>query len=480
MEAVLVCYAFLLLLVEAFNSRMPRRYFGWAAVVGTTVVFFMTFFVDSSKMNPEAGYYGFYAADTLAILFKRFILLVSVCVLIMALEFAPVLVRYLPVEKPDAGSGEMYSLVLFACAGMMWMASAQNFVMIFVSVELVTITFYVMVAMMRGNRASLEAGIKFLILGAIATSLNVYGIAWIFGTLGTTELPEIGAILQSIDSSLFPSLLFGFGLIFAGISFKVAAFPFQFWVPDVYQGAPTPVTAFLSVGSKASAFVVLMRVLESMLSNSELSSKILFMLSLVAGVTILMGNLSAIPQTNFKRLLAYSSIAHAGYLLMGAASIVSGNSGPAIAYYLMAYLISNMLAFGVLLVVGKSTGSDELVHFNGLGKKSPWLATALTLAVLSLAGLPFTVGFFGKFFIFSSALQAQQFILVGIGILGIGCGFYYYLKVIRAMFWLPASKEQSISSPIEISKPYAVMLILLSISLIIFGVYPEPIFNLIP
>ena len=483
LETTLVCIGFLLLLAEAFLGGVRKTVFGYAAMVGVAGVFALTFFCSPDAMNPAAGYYGFYAADGLAMLFKQFVLLATFCVLILAVEFAPVLQKALPSETPGAGTAEIYSLALFACAGMMWMVSATNFMMIFVSIELVTLSFYIMVAYMRRNRSSLEAGIKFLILGALSTGLNVFGIAWIFGTLGTTDLLAISDLIQRLDSALYTPLLFGVGLVLIGICFKVAAFPFQFWVPDVYQGAPTPITAFLAIASKAAAFVVLLRILEPFLALPVLAGKLLPAIAVLAALTMIMGNLAAIPQTNFKRLLAYSSIAHAGYLLMGVASIASGTAGQSIAFYLIGYLIMNMVAFGVTIVVSSAVGGDNISDFNGLSKRSPWLAAALTIAVLGLAGLPFTVGFFGKFFIFESALQAGLYPLVIIGILCVGCGFYYYLKVIRAMYWLPAASQEKEDVPalrIPITKPLALLLIVLVLMTLVFGVYPAPIFALIP
>lgn len=482
LETILVCVGFFLLLAEAFLGGVRKAVFGYAALVGVLGVFALCFVADASAMNPEAPYAAYYVGDSVAIFFKKFLLLATACVLLFALEFSPILARFIPSETPNGGTAEIYSLALFACAGMMWMVSAANFMMIFVSVELVTISFYIMVAYMRRNRSSLEAGIKLLILGGVSTGLNVYGIAWIFGTLGSTNLPQIATVLPGLDPSTYPGVLFGLGLVLIAIGFKIAAFPFQFWVPDVYQGAPTPITAFLAVASKAAGFIVLLRVLEPFLTVPALATKILFMIAVLAALTMIMGNLAAIPQTNFKRLMAYSSIAHAGYLLMGVASVTSGNAGNAIAYYLVAYMLMTMLAFGVVIVVSKSVGGDNISDFNGLAKRSPLLAAALSIAVLSLAGLPFTAGFIGKFLIFESAVAAGLFPLVVIGAIAVACGFYYYLKVMRAMYWLPAPGEDSEvgKAPIVITPALAALLALLVALILIFGVYPTPVLALLP
>ena len=221
-----------------------------------------------------------------------------------------------------------------------------------------------------------------------------------------------------------------------GLGFKVAAVPFQFWVPDVYQGAPTPITAFLSVGSKAAGFIVLIRVVETFLSVPALHDKVVGIMSVLAALTLIYGNLAAMPQNNLKRLLAYSSIAHAGYLLIAVASLDSVQSKAAIAFYLAGYLLMTLLSFIVIVVVANSAGGDDIAHFNGLGKRAPGLAFALLVAMLSLAGVPLTIGFFGKFFIFAAAIEQHHYALAGIGVMTVGAGFYYYLKVIRAMYWL--------------------------------------------
>jgi len=293
----------------------------------------------------------------------------------------------IPGASPQAGLGEFFALPIFTCAGLMWMVSAIDFVMIFVSLELVTISFYVLVAFMRRNAASLEAGTKYLILSAVSTGFLVYGITWIFGVTGETSLARVATVLVDPAIESGPAL-FGMLLVLVALGFKIAAVPFQIWVPDVYQGAPTPVTAFLSVGSKAAGFVVLLRVLQPFFVLPQTER----LLILVALATLIYGNLAALPQSNLKRLLAYSSIAHAGYLLIGVVCL----DGDAVVYYLVAYLLMTLLSFAVLVAVAKQAG-DNIEDFNGLGKRSPFLAFAMLIAMASLAGLPFTAGFLGKF-----------------------------------------------------------------------------------
>jgi NADH-quinone oxidoreductase subunit N len=265
-------------------------------------------------------------------------------------------------------------------------------------------------------------------------------------------------------------------LVLIGLGFKVAAVPFQIWVPDVYQGAPTPVTAFLSVGSKAAGFIVLLRVLEPFLGVPVVGKKILLVLGVIAGATLIYGNLAALPQDNFKRLLAYSSIAHAGYLLVAVASVSAASTGfgsarVAISYYLAGYLLMTLLSFLILIVVANHSRGDDIVHFNGLARRSPFLAFGLLTAMLSLAGIPFTVGFIGKFLVFATAVKAGNYVLIGIGIITVAAGFYYYLRVVAAMYWAEPGDE----TPITIAPLTRFAIGALTLFIFIFGIFPQPI-----
>ena len=280
---------------------------------------------------------------------------------------------------------------------------------------------------------------------------------------GETNLGRVTDVLRTGTVEQIPAL-FGMVLVLVALGFKIAAVPFQIWVPDVYQGAPTPVTAFLSVGSKAAGFVVLLRVLEPFFILPQMQA----LLVALAALTLIYGNLAALPQTNLKRLLAYSSIAHAGYLLVGVVSL----SGAAVAFYLVGYLLMTILSFAVLVIVAQHAG-EEIADFNGLAKRSPFLAFALLIAMASLAGIPFTAGFLGKFFIFDAAIRQHQTMLVVIGVITVACGFYYYLKVVRAMYW----NDPKTSDAIPLSRLSRISMIALIAGIIVLGVYPQPVLN---
>jgi len=267
-------------------------------------------------------------------------------------------------------------------------------------------------------------------------------------------------------------LMFGFLLVLIALCFKIAAVPFQFWVPDVYQGAATPVTAYLSVGSKAAGFVVLIRVLHTFSHFPGFSDKILFALAVLAGATMLFGNLSALPQNNVKRLLAYSSIAHAGYLLVAVASMQNGVIPlNAVVLYFAAYLLMTLLAFTVLVLVRVSTGGDDLAHFEGLGRRSPYIAFAMLVAVMSLAGVPLTVGFIGKLYVFDAAVAGRHWWLIGIGAFSVACGFYYYMRIVRAMYW---EKQRGVES-IQMSIVTKFALCFMVLFILLLGVLPTSV-----
>jgi len=464
LEIAVLVLGVLVLLFETFADQIDKRTFAYTAMLGLATVFIATFFLPSQATElAERGFWSFYTDDALAIFFKRFSLVTTILVLAMMVDYAPVVRDSIHGASPQAGLGEFFALPVFTCAGLMWMASAIDFVMIFVSLELVTMSFYVLVAFMRRNAGSLEAGVKYLILSALSTGFLVYGITWIFGVTGETNLARVSAALANPAIETGPAL-FGMLLVFVALGFKIAAVPFQIWVPDVYQGAPTPVTAFLSVGSKAAGFVVLLRVLQPFLVIPRMER----LLVLVALGTLIYGNLAALPQTNLKRLLAYSSIAHAGYLLIGVVCL----AGEAVVYYLVAYLLMTVLSFAVLVVVAKQTG-DNIEDFNGLAKRSPFLAFAMLIAMASLAGLPFTAGFLGKFYIFNAAIAHHQTALIVVGVITVACGFYYYFKVVRAMYWETPSGDVAL----PISGLSRVMMTAMIAAIVFFGIYPGPIVN---
>ena len=482
LEALTVTLGIFLLMAEAFCSCKSKAWVGISAAIGLTAILGLTFYAIGPDAKPNAEWakwplWNFYQFDNLAKFYKSFALVCTILVLLLAVDYRKILARFTEGPESENGTGEFYALPVFACAGMMWLASAKDLAGAFVALELVTVTFYILVAYMRRNVGSLEAGVKYLILGALSTGFLVYGIAWIYGTTGTMSLEKLGHFGTVASPS---GLLFGIALVLVGLGFKMGAVPMQVWIPDVYQGAPTPTTAFLSVGSKAAGFVLTIRFLTPFLANDLTRGPVITLLSILACATLLFGNLAAIPQTNFKRLLAYSSIAHAGFLLLALAAWSpetshSQGSAKVVSFYLATYLLMTLGVFFILAQIRIHRDGEEIIDFNGLGKTNPHLALALTVLLAALAGVPLTAGFVGKFFVFSLAVEAGLWWAVGIGFIAAAAGFYYYFGVIRAVWWAsPANPTAVVLPPIS-----RVCITVLTTAVLVLGFWPQPIWALL-
>ncbi|MES2981688.1 MAG: NADH-quinone oxidoreductase subunit N [Verrucomicrobiota bacterium] len=484
LEALTVTLGFIILLAEAFVPSKNKSWVGLVGAGGLILILLATCFAigpDSKPTETWASWklWNFYQFDALSKFYKIFALITTAAVLLMAIDYRKILARFTENPGSEEGTGEYYSLPIFACAGMMWMASAKDLAGAFVALELVTITFYILVAYMRRNVGSLEAGVKYLILGALSTGFLVYGIAWVYGATGTMRLDLMPQAIAEMQNTV--PLLFGIALVLVALGFKVGAVPMQMWIPDVYQGAPTPTTAFLSVGSKAAGFILLIRFLTPFLAEgSPVRNQVLTILLILACATLLFGNLAAIAQTNFKRLLAYSSIAHAGFLLLALAAWTSTSENSvtsiqAVSFYLATYLIMTLGVFFIVAQVRIHRDGEAISDFNGLGKKNPALALALTILLAALAGVPLTAGFIGKFFVFSLAVESGLWIGLSIAVVAAAAGFYYYFKTIRAMWWIDPSDNSKIVIPM-ISK---ISIATLTVLTLVFGVYPQPILALL-
>jgi NADH-quinone oxidoreductase subunit N len=462
-----------ILLLDLWVPVENRRKLGYVAAIGLGLIllssflkppFLLTFHdVGITFHQPLFAFGESYVLDDLALFFKRFFLLAAMIVLVMSAEFA---------GRLETGISEFYSLILFALAGMMFAASANDFAMLFVSIELITITFYVLTSFQRHRLSSLEAGIKYLILGALASAFLVYGIALIYGTARTMSFVQLMEKARAVAGQ--PLFLMGLLLVVTGLAFKIAAFPLQIWAPDVYQGSPAPATAFLAVGSKAAGFVLLLRVLFGALPF-EIIARWKLLLMMMSAVTILYGSLCAIPQRNLKRLLGYSSIANAGYLLLGVAAL-SAAGKVAILFYLGSYLFTLLAAFTVICAILRVTETEDITALAGLNQRSPLLASAMTLAMISLAGVPPLAGFFGKFLLFKAVLEQgpAYYWLMSVAILGVMISIYYYFGIIRAIYW---SKEPVDLSPLEVSLPLRFSLVSCVAGMLFLGVYPSVVLN---
>lgn len=490
LEIFTLTFGIMLLMYEAFVDPKSKSNIAVACLIGLVAAFVMLFFSQAPAPGSDQAQWSFwtrfYTIEGNALFYKGLILLCAASVILMTIDYKKILSRFTDSPDTEDNTGEYYPLVLIAATGMMWMVSAKDLVSIFVSLELTTITFYILVAFMRRNVGSLEAGVKYLILGALSTGVLVYGIAWVYGMTGTTNIASIGGFL-STQTEASSGLLFGLALLLLSIGFKVGAAPMQLWIPDVYQGAPTPTTAFLSVASKTSGFAVAVIILTPFLENDVTRTAASLMLTVMAALTLLIGNLSAIGQSNFKRLLAYSSIAHAGFIIIALAawkgSTADGqlNSSMVVGFYLATYLIMTLGAFFLLAAVRKTEGSDEISAFNGLAQRAPILSACTAVLLAAMAGLPLTAGFWGKLFVVKMAVAAAQtgntamWWLIGIIVLSVGAGFYYYLKLIAAMYWNQAQSDKPLRASLT-TKGYLVVATVVTLFL---GIYPDPLMSLL-
>ncbi len=379
------------------------------------------------------------------------------------------------VNREGRGQGEYYALILTTCSGLMFLSAARDLITIFVALELSSIPQYILAGWGKDTRSS-EAGLKYLLLGAIASALVLYGMALLYGATGTTLLIDIAAAIQAGGEANRSLLVLAMALLIGGFGFKMAVVPFQMWVPDVYQGAPTPVAAFLSVGSKAAAFAVVTRIFFEALGAKFLSDDWANIFAVLAAVTMTVGNVMAVVQTDIKRLLGYSSIAQAGTFLIGLAAIsVSGEEftlgSSGVLLFLAAYAFTNLGAFIAIIAISQKIGSDQIKDYAGMWKRSPFLTLGLAFCLVSLTGIPPTVGFWGKLYIFNAGIRADLAWLVIIGVLNSVVSAYYYLSVVRQMFLGDAEGAEKVKTSPSIGLSLGVAML----GVFIFGVLPMPL-----
>jgi NADH-quinone oxidoreductase subunit N len=466
LELAVIALALAVLLLDLWTPHKSKHRLGYLAAGGLLIILAASCFCGYGppyKGSPETGFNGMFVADGLAMFFKRIFLAAGVLVVLMGVEFR---------DRIPVGIGEFFAIILIALAGMMFAASANDFVMVYVAMEMMSVSFYILVSFQRSRSNSLEAGVKYLILSALSAGLLVFGIALIFGTSGGTNFVEVAAQ----GARLAQNKLFCLGalLVLLGLAFKIAVVPMQMWAPDVYQGAPTPVTAFLAIGSKAAGFVLVLRVLFVAAPALSLQWGKLFIWA--AALTILYGNLCAIPQRSLKRLLGYSSIANAGYLLLGV-SALNDSGSVAVLYYLAGYAFTLAVVFIVLCLVARE--SDDISVLAGLNRRSPLLALALTLGMISLAGIPPLAGFFGKLLLFKAVLaQASAdrtyLWLALVAIAGVVISYYYYFGVIRAVYWAEAGPDMS---PITVSVPLKISVGVCIAAMFYLGLCPDTVLS---
>ena len=476
-ELVLTISAFLILGLSVLPDLGRKT---WAPVLAglacvstlASLLSFVWMFGLEALRTPDMtiGFNGMFILDAFSIFFKVVFLLAAMLTILVS-------ARYLEVER--AHTGEYYALILFAVVGMMFLASAGDFITIFVSLETMALSFYILVGFLKTNRKSNEAALKYFLLGSFSTGIFLYGISLVYGTTQTTVLGLIGIsrAKMALQSPAAPIFVLGVILVTVGLAFKIAAVPFHMWAPDAYEGAPTPVTAFLSTGSKAAAFVVLARIFS--MGFLPLGQRWATLLAILAVASMTLGNVAAILQENIKRMLAYSSIAHAGYVLMGMIAVGLGDTVEtreyglkAVLLYLLVYTFVNIGAFALVIILrGEQVAGDRVADFAGLSRRAPWAAFAMLVFMLSLAGIPATAGFIGKWFLFGAVVKAHYAWLAVVAVINSAISLYYYARVVVNMYMKApegaARLAPSWGQRVAIGACIAFTLV--------FGLYPQPI-----
>ena len=464
-------------LVIALDLLFRRKgILAWASVLGLAapLAFSIALWMelDAEGASEMTGLFGTLVVDKFSLFFKFLLVGVAALVVLVSTDYARKFQRF---------QGEYYALVLLSTTGMMLLASTTELITIYLALELTALPLAALAAFLRDSRSS-ESGVKFLVLSAVSSAVLLYGMVLVYGFTGTTSLEGIAAQVGAPgEGGLSPALLFGVVLMVAGFGFKIASVPFQMWAPDVYEGAPTPVTAFLSVASKAAGFAVILRVFYMAFSAETMSLEWGAIFAMLSVLSMTFGNLVAIRQTNIKRLLAYSTVAHAGYLMVGLAAVAARTSegqaavGPSgVIFYLAGYAATNIAAFAVIIAITNKVGSDEIKDFAGMARRAPYLAAALGFALISLIGVPPSVGFIAKVYIFGAAVDANLEWLAAAGVVNSVVSAYYYLRIVKEMYLSEPASEERVPSGL----PMRLAVLAAFAGVLFFGVYPAPLLEL--
>jgi NADH-quinone oxidoreductase subunit N len=468
-ELVLAGTAIAVILLDLFIQR--KGLLTLVSIAGIVVA--AGFVIAMWNGDPRAIFNDMLAVDNFALFFKLLFLFIAAMVILASVDYVNKLARF---------HGEYHALLLVATLGMMLMAATTDLISVFVALELTAISFYLLVGFLKDNKST-ESSLKYILLGGVASAVLLYGMALTFGFTGETQLAEIARCVQGMSSSSLlsnPGLIFGLVLLIAGFGFKIAAVPFHMWAPDVYEGAPTPVTLYLSVGSKVAGFAIILRVFFSAFGLPEaLSLDWGMTFAVLSAVGMTLGNILAIQQSNIKRMLAYSGIAHSGYIMIGLATV--GLSGSAdiigqssILFYVVAFALADLAAFTAIIAISNKAGSDLIKDYSGMGKRAPMLASVLTLSLVSLIGLPPAAGFIAKFYIFSGAVDNGLLWLVVVAVLNSTISAYYYLRVAKLMWLGKPSSESGVPSSFALRLALAIS----GIGILLFGIAPSLVMKL--
>ncbi|MCC7208936.1 MAG: NADH-quinone oxidoreductase subunit N, partial [Anaerolineae bacterium] len=462
-------------LLDIFLPASRRREIGITTAVSLMGIAIVSILVQPPAQDTQLVLGGMYRFDMLSQLFTTVIL------------FGAGITCLLSLDSPQIGRmPEFYAILVVATLGAILLAGASDLIMVFLAVETLSISLYILAGFLTAEARSTEAGIKYFLFGAVTSTVMLYGFSLLYGFTGQTNLYSIGVWMQETfgrgaDVNHVLPFVLALVLIMVGFGFKISAVPFHFWTPDVYEGAPTPVAAYISVASKAASFAMVVRVLIIAFQGGDMTATWVQLIGVLAVISMTVGNLFALLQTNIKRLIAYSSIAQAGYTLIGVAAIAAqpgsapGAGVAAVGFYVAMYVLTNLAAFGVIIVVANARNSEKIRDFAGLARSNLGLALVMTVALLSLAGIPPAAGFFGKFFLFRAAVDANLTWLAVAGILNAMVALYYYLVVIKVIF---VDRSDTEEQPITVSPPFVWALGLTTIGVVLLGTFlATPLFD---
>lgn len=460
-EILLLALGILVLVLDPFWKEENRRLnLGWLTAGGLFLILGISLVIARPGAQPVLVFGGMLRDDWLGFVFKMFFL------------FGAAITSLFLMDVEGAGRrAESFLLLISATLGMNLMASAADLVMLYLAIETTSIPLYILAGFLTGDDKSTESGFKYMLFGALTSAFLLYGFSLLYGFTGQTSLYALSASFPTF-SLLALGIVF---LVLVGLSFKISFFPFHFWAPDVYEGAPTPVAGFLSTASKAAGFAVVLRLFVAVFPS--LAANWSMILAILAALTMTVGNLIALTQKNIKRMLAYSSIAHAGYAMIGIVAFSQLGAASTV-FYLIAYILTNLAAFGIVTAFGRVAGSDDMKAYYGLSRRAPGLALMMLVAFLSLAGMPPFGGFVGKVFVFTAAIQQGWIWLAVVGILNSIVGVYYYMTVLKYVYLYRMEGEAEEKHPVPRSKPYAIALTVLTVGILVIGIVFAPWFNL--
>ena len=494
-EFALAGLAFLVFILDLVTPEGRKELLGWLAVVGLVGLIALSLVMLPGQTATLYG--GLLAVDSYALFFKVLFMGIGVFIILSSIDY---------VKRHLSHPGEFYGLLLFSILGMNLMAQSRELLTAYISLELLSFSLYVLVAYALGNAKSNEGSLKYIIIGAFSSAILLYGISMVYSSIGVTRFADILVVLATVEE-LRPALWVGIALIVVGMGFKLSVVPFHMWAPDAYEGAPLPVTAYLAIASKAAAFALLLRLLaEAFVPAGERWEQWQLIIAVLAALTMLVGNLVALAQRNLKRLMAYSSIGHIGYILAGAVALETGSllGANGIIFYVVGYSITSIVVFAALIAFFNATGQEEIADLAGLADRQPFLAMAIAVGLFSLSGLPIFVGFTIKFYLFAAVAEAGYLWLAGVAIFASLISLYYYLQVIRQMYIQPAlaaadgggeldggdghgehthtPAHHGVAAYEPLARPSALLVVVIAVGLVAmvgFGVYPAPLLELV-